>query len=74
MKTTLSSIIALLCFVDPLSCFAQHSTLSTTFTNPTPAAFDGFGGPMAALGTDRVVIGAIVPALRVGHRFYRLQK
>ena len=58
MKTALSNIITLLCFFVPLSGFAQSSTLITTFTNPTPAAFDGFGGPMAAVGTDRIVIGA----------------
>jgi hypothetical protein len=28
------------------------------FTNPTPSAGDHFGGPVAALGTDRVLIGA----------------
>jgi FG-GAP repeat len=29
-----------------------------TITNPTPAAFDAFGASVAALGNDRVIIGA----------------
>jgi len=32
--------------------------LLATFTNPAPANFDVFGGWIAALGTDRVLIGA----------------
>jgi hypothetical protein len=38
--------------------FSTNGTLITTFTNPTPAAFDLFGNSVAALGSDRVVIGA----------------
>ncbi|MCW5554740.1 MAG: DUF4082 domain-containing protein [Verrucomicrobiae bacterium] len=35
------------------------SSPSVTFTNPTPAFGDGFGVSVAALGTDRVLIGAM---------------
>jgi hypothetical protein len=34
------------------------SAQSTTFTNPTPAAGDSFGGSVAAVGSNRVLIGA----------------
>ncbi len=33
--------------------------LLTTFPNPTPATDDRFGGPVAPMGTDRVLIGVI---------------
>ena len=38
--------------------FSTNGTLLTTFTNPTPAASDWFGCSVAAVGTDRVLIGA----------------
>jgi hypothetical protein len=38
--------------------FSTNGTLLTTFTNPTPAIGDSFGGALAAMGTDRVLIGA----------------
>ena len=38
--------------------FNLNGTLLTTFTNPTPAAADYFGNAVAALGTDKVAIGA----------------
>jgi hypothetical protein len=38
--------------------FSTNGTLLTTFTNVTPAAGDRFGGSVAAVGTDRVLIGA----------------
>jgi len=38
--------------------FNTDGTLLTTFTNPTPAAFDWFGGAVAAVGNDRVLIAA----------------
>jgi len=38
--------------------FSTNGTLITTFTNPTPAVDDWFGGSVAAVGTDRVLIGA----------------
>jgi microcystin-dependent protein len=38
--------------------FSTNGTLLTTFTNPTPAAGDWFGSSLAAVGSDRVLIGA----------------
>lgn len=38
--------------------FGTNGTLLTTFYNPTPAAGDHFGGSMAAVGVDHVLIGA----------------
>ena len=38
--------------------FSLNGTLLTTFTNPTPADFDAFGWTVAALGSDRVLVGA----------------
>ncbi len=38
--------------------FRTNGTLLTTFTNPTPASFDFFGTALAAVGSDRVLIGA----------------
>lgn len=38
--------------------YGTNGALLTTFTNPTPAEFDEFGGAVAALGSDRVLIGA----------------
>ena len=38
--------------------FSTNGTLLTTFNNPTPADFDNFGISVAAVGGDRVLIGA----------------
>lgn len=38
--------------------FSTNGTLITTFTNPAPADGDIFGCSVAALGSDRVLIGA----------------
>jgi len=38
--------------------FSTNGTLLRTFTNPTPEANDYFGFSVAAVGSDRVVIGA----------------
>jgi hypothetical protein len=38
--------------------FGTNGTLITTFTNPTPAASDFFGYSVAAVGADKVLIGA----------------
>ncbi|HMJ90379.1 MAG TPA: tail fiber domain-containing protein, partial [Candidatus Acidoferrum sp.] len=38
--------------------FSTNGTLLTTFTNPTPANSDFFGLPVAAVGSDRLLIGA----------------
>ncbi len=37
--------------------FSTNGTLLTTMTNPTPAVNDYFGWAVAAVGTDRVLIG-----------------
>jgi len=37
--------------------FSTNGTLLMTFTNPAPADYDYFGGAVAAVGTDRVLIG-----------------
>jgi hypothetical protein len=37
--------------------FSTNGTLLTTFTNPTPALGDQFGVAVAAISTDRVLIG-----------------
>ncbi len=39
--------------------FSTSGALLATFTNPTPADFDLFGFSVAALGSDRVLIGAL---------------
>ena len=39
--------------------FSANGTLLTTFTNPTPAGNDLFGTSVAAVGNDRVLIGAV---------------
>src|SRR5438552_4142304 len=38
--------------------FTTNRTLLTTFTNPTPASGDRFGIAVAAVGADKVLIGA----------------
>src|ERR1051326_6335821 len=38
--------------------FSTNGTLLTTFTNPAPAFGDDFGSSVAAVGSDRVLIGA----------------
>lgn len=63
MKTRLR-IWTVLAFVVAVggSAHAQHAALvhsvSTIFTNPTPADTDYFGNAVSALGVDRVLIGA----------------
>jgi outer membrane protein assembly factor BamB len=39
--------------------FSPSGTLLNTITNPTPAVSDGFSARVAALGNDRVIIGAM---------------
>ncbi len=53
-------LLFLALLLGPGSAFAQvpSATLLTTFTNPVPAAAKNFGRPVAALGSDRVLIGA----------------
>ena len=38
--------------------FSANGTLLATFNNPTPQSFDFFGRSVAAVGSDRVLIGA----------------
>ena len=38
--------------------FNTSGTLLITFTNPTPANFDGFGSAVAGVGADKVLVGA----------------
>ncbi|HYG24859.1 MAG TPA: tail fiber domain-containing protein [Verrucomicrobiae bacterium] len=40
--------------------FSTNGTLLTTFTNPAPAIGDSFGSSVAAVGNDRVMIGAFL--------------
>ena len=47
--------------------FSTNGTLLNTFTKPTPEADDAFGGSVAAVGTDRVLIGAIGDNTGVSH-------
>jgi len=39
--------------------FSTNGTLLTTFTNPIPANYDGFGISVAAVGNNQVLVGAI---------------
>jgi len=39
--------------------FSTNGTLLTTYTNPTPVGYDNFGCSVAAVGADRVLIGAL---------------
>jgi hypothetical protein len=60
MKTILNLVwvFSLSVVIAPLVGLAQSAALMTTITNPTPAASDYFGYSVAAVGTDRVLIGA----------------
>ena len=57
MKLIRLLLIATSC-ASPLAAIAQTPVLFRTFNNPTPAVGDHFGSAMAALGNDRVLIGA----------------
>ncbi len=41
------------------AALAQDAALLTTFTSPNPATSDFFGGSVAVVGGDRVLIGAM---------------
>src|SRR6476619_3453993 len=58
MRLIAHLIIAIVWAVLPISILAQTPVLLRTFNNPTPALDDNFGSSMAALGNDRVLIGA----------------
>src|SRR5512141_3061472 len=51
-------IVTLGAVLAPLTVLAQSATLLTTIANPTPALRDRFGGSLATMGSDRLVIGA----------------
>jgi len=59
MNTYLKLLLFSLLLLVPAPAFAQGSApqLITTFTNPTPAFGDLFGAAVAAMGTDRVLVG-----------------
>ena len=59
-KTNLFRIVALGCFVASHFAAAQGYTLTATYTNPAPVAGDQFGYALAAVGTNRVLVGAYV--------------
>jgi hypothetical protein len=56
MKFILHAIIAINCALP--AALAQTPVLTTAFTNPVPSKDDLFGRSVAALGSDRVIIGA----------------
>ena len=62
MKTKLapSNLLFLLLSLGAGAALAQNpsASLQTTFTNPTPAFGEFFGAAVAAMGTDRVLVGA----------------
>ena len=58
MKTIPLKVIAISCLAGSLMGLAQNAALLTTFTNPTPAISDWFGHSVAAVGSDRVLVGA----------------
>src|SRR5262245_26844291 len=58
MKLIPHLLIAAHCIVSLASVRAASPVLLTTFPNPAPQADDNFSGAVAALGTDRVLIGA----------------
>ena len=47
--------------------YNTNGALLTTFTNPTPAASDGFGISVAGVGSDRVIIGAFQDSTGASH-------
>jgi len=58
MKWITRLFVTIGCVILPLAALAQTPVLLRTFNNPAPEAGDFFGGGMAALGSDRVLIGA----------------
>ena len=54
MKHIISTLVLTL----PLAIAAQTPILVNTFPNPTPAAGSSFGTAIAALGSDRLLVGA----------------
>jgi hypothetical protein len=58
MKLTARVIIAIIGALLPVMTMAQSPVLMTAFTNPAPSKDDLFGRSVAALGNDRVIVGA----------------
>ena len=58
MKSCLNLIVVLGCAVFPLAAISQNPALLTTFPNPAPGAGDHFSWAVAAMGNDRVLVGA----------------
>src|SRR5688572_600278 len=58
MKSTTRLMFATSHLVLPLVLTAQTPVLLRTFNNPSPATADFFGSAMAALGNDRILVGA----------------
>jgi hypothetical protein len=54
----MKTIILTLLVTWPLALAAQTPILVRTFPNPTPNTADSFGSAMAALGNDRILVGA----------------
>jgi hypothetical protein len=54
----MKNIILTLLVTWPLAMAAQTPILVRTFPNPTPNTSDSFGSAMAALGNDRILVGA----------------
>jgi len=54
----LAVLSAFITLVAPWAALGQNPVLINTFTNPAPEAGDFFGAGIAALGSDRVLIGA----------------
>jgi hypothetical protein len=54
------AILLAISLISPGTAFAQANAapLLTTITNPTPADSDIFGGAVAAIGSDRLLVGA----------------
>ena len=59
MKHIISTLVlALPLAATPFAAVAQSPVLLRTFHNPTPAAGDSFGTAVAAMGSDRLLVGA----------------
>jgi len=58
MKFTFSITVLIISIFAPLAGLAQNGGLITAFTNPAPTSFGNFGWSAAAVGSDRVLIGA----------------
>jgi hypothetical protein len=58
VKLILNLTLAISCVASPLVATAQTPVLLQTFTNPTPLFEGYFSAGVAALGNDRVLVGA----------------